>query len=341
MLKYPHLIALCLASLTACAADLPPSASPDSPWLDWVRPADNPVFSTTMGNNHDSVLFTDVEGDYPYYLIISHTPAAAHLWRAKSFSWQSSDWELVTDDYQIGRHYEYDDGVKVGDTYYLYEEGKVYTYSGDLAASSGQWKESGSFPVQQCDDIGVFYEGGLFHIFGEHGNFPHGPDGTSLAHFTSPTGLGDWTLVNAKAVDPNPDGGNYYGAGDATLAKIDGRYYLFCDIESKGAPYRVIAWQSDDLMEPFEYLGVAFAPRSDEVDDWDNHRVQDADIAYIPEMKRFVMTCNMMDTDGNPGGDFPTMKPGNSRVIGTFYSAHEWEPSIGGSKTDLPACCAR
>ena len=87
------------------------------------------------------------------------------------------------------------------------------------------------------------------------------------------------------------------------------------------------------------YLGVAFAPRSDAVDDWDNHRVQDADIAYIPEMKRFVMTCNMMDTDGNPGGDFPTMKPGHSRVIGTFYSDHEWEPKVGGFK--LPACCAQ
>ncbi|PXA04987.1 hypothetical protein DDZ13_03205 [Coraliomargarita sinensis] len=333
-MKIPTFTLLPLVSIAASALGLPESVDPDSPWLDWERPADNPVFSTAMGNNHDSILFVEPEADYPYYLIVSHTPQAAHLWRTQSFSWDSADWELVSDNYRIGRHYEYDDGVKVGDTYYIYEAGKVYTFTGDLAESDGQWKMSGSFPAKECDDIGVFYEDGLFHIFGEYGNFPHGPDGTSLAHFTSPTGLGDWTLVNPKAVDPNPDGGHHYGVGDATITKIDGTYYLFGDVESKGVPYKVIAWQSQDLNQPFAYLGIAFAPRSEETDDWDNHRIQDADIAYIPELKRFIMTCNMMDTDGKPGGNFPTMKPGNSRVIGTFYSAHEWTPT-----RDKPACC--
>ena len=93
--------------------------------LDWERPVDNPVFTTTFGNNHDSVLFVDSELEYPYYLIIIHTPQAAHLWRAKKFSWSSADWELVSDKYIIGKHYEYDDGVKVDGTYYLYEEGIV------------------------------------------------------------------------------------------------------------------------------------------------------------------------------------------------------------------------
>ena len=41
--------------------------------LDWKRPVDNPVFTTTHGNNHDSVLFVDPELEYPYHLIISHT----------------------------------------------------------------------------------------------------------------------------------------------------------------------------------------------------------------------------------------------------------------------------
>jgi hypothetical protein len=44
-----------------------------------------------------------------------------------------------------------------------------------------------------------------------------------------------------------------------------------------------------------EYLGISITPRSDEVDDWDNYRIQDPDIAYIPEMKRYVMMCNMTD----------------------------------------------
>jgi arylsulfatase A-like enzyme len=287
--------------------------------LDWKRPVDNPVFTTTHGNNHDSVLFVDPELEYPYHMIVSHTPEAAHLWRAKKFSWSSADWELVSDQYIIGKHYEYDDGVKVDGTYYLYEEGIVYTFSGPLEQASGKWKAAGTFPFKQCDDIGIYYEDGMFHMFGEHGDFPHGPDGTSLAHFTSTTGLGDWKLVNAKAVDPNPDGGHKYGVGDATIEKIEGEYYIFCDRESNGSPYKVVAWKSKDINEPFEYVGKAITPRSDEVDDWDNYRIQDPDIAYIPELGRYVITANVMDRDGNPGGDFPTMKGKTTRVIGIFY----------------------
>ena len=287
--------------------------------LDWKRPVDNPVFTTTFGNNHDSVLFVDPELEYPYHLIISHTEEAAHLWRAKKFSWSSADWELVSDQYIIGKHYEYDDGVKVDGTYYLYEEGIVYTFSGPLEEASGKWKAAGTFPFKQCDDIGIYYEDGVFHMFGEHGDFPHGPDGTSLAHFSSTTGLGDWKLVNAKAVDPNPDGGHKYGVGDATIEKIGGEYYIYCDRESKGSPYKVVAWKSKDINKPFEYVGKAITPRSDEVDDWDNYRIQDPDIAYIPELGRYVITANMMDRDGNPGGDFPTMKGNTTRVIGVFY----------------------
>ena len=292
------------------------------PWLGWHRPVNANVFATTMGNNHDSVLFVEPELEYPYYLIVSHTPKFAHLWRSKKFSWSSEDWELVSDQYKIGNFYEYDDGVKVDGTYYIYEGGKVFTYSGPLEDSNGKWKVTGSFPHKQCDDIGIFYEDGIFHMFGEHGNFPHGPDGTSLAHFTSKTGLGEWEMVNPKAVDPNPKGGHKYGVGDATIAKIQGYYYIYCDRESQGSPYKVTAWRSKSLTEPFEYLGLAITPRSNEVDDWDNYRIQDADIAYIPELKRYVMTCNMMDKDGNPGGNFSGsgLKGKDTRVIGVFYS---------------------
>lgn len=287
--------------------------------LAWERPVDNPVFTTKFGNNHDSVLFVEEGQEYPYYLIVSHTAKFAQLWRAKKFSWTSENWELVEKNYKIAPYYEFDDGVKVGDTYYIYEEGNVYTYKGRLEDSSGKWKKAGTFPKKQCDDLGVYYEDGIFHIFGEHGHFPHGPDGTSLAHFTSKTGLGDWELVNPKAVDPNPEGGHKYGVGDATIAKIGGEYYIFCDRESKGSPYKVTAWKSSCLSKPFTYLGKAITPRSDEVDDWDNHRIQDPDIAYVPELGGYVITCNMMDLDGNPGGDFPTLRKNQSRVIGVFY----------------------
>ena len=315
------LTALLLPGLYPCYADDNPIIQ--DAWIQWHRPVDNPVFTTTKGNNHDSILFVEPELEYPYHLIISHTPEATHLWRSKTFSWSSSSWELVSDSYKIGKHYEYDDGVKVNGTYYIYENGTVYTYSGSLEEGSGQWKAAGTFPVKESDDVGIYYEDEIFHMFGEHGNFPHGLDGTSLAHFTSPTGLGEWTLVNPKAVDPNPDGGHKYGVGDATIAKIEGAYYIFCDRESKGSPYKVVAWKSNDLNKPFTYLGEAIKPRSDEVDDWDNFRIQDPDIAYIPELSRYVMTCNMKDIDGNPGGYFPTLKGKQTRVIGVFYSNKE------------------
>ena len=97
------------------------------PWVGWHRPVDANAFVTTKGNNHDSVLFVEPELEYPYHLIISHTPQFAHLWRSK-FSWSSSDWELVSDKYKIGNHYEYDDGLKVDGTYACNEAGKVHFF---------------------------------------------------------------------------------------------------------------------------------------------------------------------------------------------------------------------
>lgn len=295
-----------------------------SDWSYWYRPAEDPVFTTEHGNNHDAIFFVDSSREYPYKLIVSHESSHADLWRAKEFSWNSSSWELVSDTYNIAGHYEYDDGVRVDGTYYIYEQGNVYTFSGSLEEADGNWKNRGNFPGE-VDDIGVYYEDGVFHIFGEYGKFPHGPDGSSLAHYRSTTGLGDWELVNKKAVDPNPDGGHRYGTGDPTIEKIEGAYYVFCDLETKGHPYRMTAWGSNDLNGSFTYLGQPMRPRSDETKHWDNYRVQDPDIAYVPDLSRYVIVCNMKDHDGTPGGDFPNLDGDNTRVIGWFYSAKQIE----------------
>ena len=53
----------------------------------------------------------------------------------------------MSDQYKIGNFYEYDDGVKVDGTYYVYEGGKVFTYSGPLEDSSGKWKGVEPFPI--------------------------------------------------------------------------------------------------------------------------------------------------------------------------------------------------
>ncbi len=317
LLVFIFVLLVVISISSGCSFNKTPAATD---WSKWHRPVKDPVFTTTHGNNHDSIIFYEPELEYPYHLIVSHETSGAFLWRTKTFSWSSAAWELVDDNYQIGGDYEYDDGVKVDGTYYIYEEGHVYTYSGPLEEASGKWVKAGKFPYKKCDDVGVFYENGVFHIFGEYGDFPYGYDGTSLSHYTSATGLGDWTLVDKKAVDANPNGGNEFGIGDATIAKIEGTYYLFSDIESENIPYKVAVWKSSDINTPFAYIGIAVAPRSNQTANWDNYRVQDCDILYVPELSRYILICNMMDTDGNPGGDFPTLKDNATRVVGVFYS---------------------
>lgn len=330
-MKYlQQLILIITISISAVSCNK--SESEQSKSLVWYRPVDNPVFTINHNNNHDPIIFIDTTLEYPYHLIISGwecTPEnnnnpQTFLWRSKSFSWSSNDWELVSKNYKIGCHYEYDDGIKVGNKYYIYEDGEVFTYEGSLEHASNQWIVEGTFPKHLGDDVGVFYENGVFHLFGEYGDFPIGPDGTSLSHLTSKTGLGDWTLQDTLAVNPNPDKGNTFGVGDATIIKIDNEYYLYCDIESEGCPYRIIAWKSGSLYERFQKLEVTMSPRENETNDWDNYRIQDGDIAYIPEISKYVMVCNMGDIDGIPGGDFPRLE-NFTRVVGFFYSGDRIE----------------
>ena len=301
-------------------------------WGNWYRPVDNSVFTFNHGNNHDPIIFVDSNLEYPYHLLESgwgctsetNNLPLTYLWRSKKFSYSSDNWELVSENYEIGCYYEYDDGVKVGNKYYIYEEGEVFTLEGDLDSGSGKWINAGTFPKHLGDDIGVFYEDGIFHLFGEYGDFLHGPDGTSLSHLTSKTGIGDWTLEDARAVNPNLDNGNTFGVGDATIIKIENEYYLYCDLESEDKPYRITAWKSKSLYEKFEYLGVAISPRETESDDWDNYRIQDGDIIYVPEISKYIMVCNMKDIDGNPDGNFPRLE-NFTRVVGFLYSNKDLE----------------
>jgi len=48
-------------------------------------------------------------------------------------------------------------------------------------------------------------------------------------------------------------------------------------------------------------------------------RVQDGDIAYIFEISKYLMVCNMKDDDGNLGGNFPKLENW-TRVVGFFYN---------------------
>ena len=131
--------------------------------------------------------------------------------------------------------------------------------------------------------------------------------------------------MDTAAVDPNPDGSRTYGVGDPTITKVDGTYYLYCDRESREEPYRVVGWSADSLDASFRSLGEVVRPREDGPDYyWDNHRVQDADVAYVPDLDRYVMVCNMMDRDGIPGRQAVDDCCGGdgewTRVVGFLYS---------------------
>jgi len=322
--------ALGMSALSGCVGDwntstdgegLAPTASD---FTTWERPADQPVFTTDHDTNHDAVLFVEPGETYPYKMIVCRRQRE-DLWRARQFHWSAANWELVDDGYRVADTYELDDGVKVDGTYYLFEEGTVYTYAGRLEDASGDWEEAGTWPKGNCEDVGVFHEDGRFHLFGEYGSVPFSPnDGRSLSHYTSPSGLGNWTQVDTAAVNPNEEGGGTYGVGDATVVKVDSEYYLYCDLETRNRPYEIACWTSDSLDGSFEYAETAIEPRRNGRDDWDNYRIQDGDVQYVPELNRYVMAVNMMDRDGRPGpsaGDRGFDLPGRqTRVVGFFYS---------------------
>ncbi|HKK31779.1 MAG TPA: hypothetical protein VKA18_15450, partial [Alphaproteobacteria bacterium] len=70
-------------------------------------------------------------------------------------------------------------------------------------------------------------------------------------------------------------------------------------------------------------------PRENQTENWDNYRIQDGDIAYIPDLNRYVMIANMKDHDGQPGYPksfsypVPHLRKPQTRVVGFFYSDKE------------------
>lgn len=322
------IIQLNLISIPSFSEELPlfPKASekfqPNQ--IQWINPpgVGNPVFTSNHGNNHDPILFVDTDQEYPYHLLISHEKGGAHLWKTKSYSWTHSHWQLVSNKYVIDpRRYEFDDGIKVKNTYYVYEGGIVYTYSGSLSKGNGKWEKGGHFPDYQCNDLGVYHENGVFHIFGEYGGGAKTTNGTSISHFTSETGLGQWNLQDTKVINPDRIGRKKAIVGDPTITKINNQYYIYLDQKRPGNPYSITGWVSSELSGPFEFIGEIIEPRIEESDDWYNYRVQDPEIKYIPYLSKFVLLFNMMDRDGIPGGHFPSLKNKNTRVIGTVYSS--------------------
>jgi len=59
--------------------------------------------------------------------------------------------------------------------------------------------------------------------------------------------------------------------------------------------HRIIGWRADRIGGPHEYIGKVIEPHDKQTENWDNHRIPDGDIAYIPSLNRYVMIANMRD----------------------------------------------
>ena len=307
---------------------------------EWYRPVDQSIFSSNHQNRHDCAVLVNSSWEYPYYIVIStdHSEEYFEVWKTQTWNYSSSEWTLVNANYNIfdnsapyDEPYELDDIIQKDGIYYAYEDSEVWSYDGGinglLDGGDGAWSQVGTFPgtPRVCADIGVWYDDpadggdGLVHIFGEHGTFNHPAttDGSELSHYTSKTGYDNWVLVDDNAVEPNPgvpDGAGTYGVGDATITKINNRYYLACDRESVGHPYNITMWYSDDINGSFTYIGQPITCRWQYTDDWDNYRVQDGDFVEFHDGSGYAMMMNWKDTDGTP------YAWADSRQIGSFIS---------------------
>ena len=281
-------------------------------------PADAPI-SVDFGNNHDAVYLPGTPGSpYPHYLLISGSVGTGQLYGAQTLSADPDAWDLLVPDYHVTEQYELDDGIVIGDTYYIFEAQTVYAFSGDIAEGSRKWEAVGRFP-DSVDDIAVYFDGETVHLYGEYGHYADRPDGTTIAHMTAGPDFKDWVMEEPEAVRPNVGDTVVWGVGDASVIELDGQVLMTTDIESNGQPYRIALWRNDSLNGKFEFAGILAEPAPG-TDGLYNYRVQDGDLA-IAEDGRVIMFANWRDLDGTPGSTLPAFPDGRTRVIGT-YTCH-------------------
>ncbi|WP_137679579.1 hypothetical protein [Aurantiacibacter suaedae] len=290
------------------------------------RQASFPI-SDQFGNNHDPVYLPGVKGsEYNNYLIISGVDGVRQLYGANSLSNNPNNWKLVNENLKISEDYELDDGIMVNGIYYIFENGNIYEVDVPLENSSGKWNVVGHFP-KELDDIGVYYDGSILHIFGEYGEYSGGYDGARLAYATSDLTFKNWNIVSTNILDPNTKPESNWGVGDPSLIVLGGRVIMITDIEGPGDPYRIALWESDGFGRNFNFAGILAAPAPGNAG-YNNYRVQDGDFAVSAD-GQIYMFANWMDTDGNPGHKLPLFSEGWTRVVGGYHCAIDVRVAAG------------
>jgi len=270
-----------------------------------------------FGNNHDPVYLPgNGEGAFEHYLVIGHEEGIQHLYGSNSLGPNGSDWTLITDDLFVSEYHELDDGLLIDGVYYIFKDGKIFTYSGDIAKSSRQWQITGSTP-NYLRDIGVYRDGDTIHIYGEYGDFEFGYDGLSLGYIKTDTSFADFELVSTKIIDPNTKLGGQWGIGDPTIFVSETKVYVAADLEGKDIPYRVSLWESSSFEKPFSFAGILAQADPPSAKSYKNHRVQDAE--FVPAGEgTILMFANWRDEDGDPGKALPKFSEDWTRVVGGY-----------------------
>ncbi|WP_135366162.1 glycoside hydrolase family protein [Halosimplex halophilum] len=238
--------------------------------VNMTRPRDwNVVFQY---NSHDPVVFRTSDG--PYLLVHVADDRRFLFEGTSSFPGPTGgSWKPVDADFMSGvTGSSVDTGLRVGDRYYAYRDGRVHVTS-DLTADGWTVCNTLSFPR----DPGVFYDDATdrFHMFYEAGPKSN-HSGAQIGHASSPNGVTNWTVHGPVYTAP-PE----YGVGDFTVAEHDDRYVILGDYVREHPNYSVAAWTTTALGANLTFQGTVLEPRRNDSTARDSLGVQDPEIEHL------------------------------------------------------------
>jgi len=201
---------------------------------------------------NDTVLFVDMEEEYPYTMSALDTRGdPAHLWwRSRDFE----DWEEIcvyddhpTDDWGAGTNYQFGRVAPDGQfrIYSSFNDDVTTLWEGPDVCSLERVGE-----VHPNPDCGGFYEPDTdtWHLYYEaEGEIPYegGPTSNALGHSTSTSGLDNWedhgNIVDLSDVDEH--------TGDPEVIQVGDTYFMFIDWAVDHPDYRQAVMTSSDLYD--------------------------------------------------------------------------------------------
>jgi hypothetical protein len=153
---------------------------------------------------------------------------------------------------------------------YLHVKNLVFTDTGktepELAA------ELGTNPVGELDDGTIITPGGAHNLGTDWGT----ANGALADHlrfdvYTSPTGTGNWTMLDLSAYDANQD-------GEIKLSEVVCHQILICELDSGQTIYvKIDLWLQD---VPDEAVNQDLFPNDNKFNDWPTNALQNDKVTF-------------------------------------------------------------